>query len=434
MNELIFSLTFIPVLLLNFLLSLSPFVKMLSKKRVGIILCANVAISACAWGAYYYAAVSGIVTFAIIKHIFLLSSLLAAIVNILHAPRHYREWIFSAALVTLFHYLISAIAAFIVYRTAGWGNMQAYTYMGQLSCLLILLFYLPMRHMVIKTIRPFLSYEAKNYWRTIYLIPVTMLFACYCTLPGNAHMETVGQVFSRLYMVAAALLICSSISADYATLQEKQATEAQLQQQKLYYSSMTADLEYARRQRHDMKHHLSTIAHYIETENLDGLRKYCGELEKKDEMHHLLPYSGNSAADGVLYHYIQCCKQQKIRFSFQGVLHTGNIADTDLCVLLGNALDNALAGCQTAPGDRFLCVAAQSEEHLLSILVQNSFDGTVRLSQTGALMSRKRHDRVGVGIQSMRTVCEHYGGTLEQSWTDDTFTLCILLPMDPPNT
>lgn len=77
MNELIFSLTFIPVLLLNFLLSLSPFVKMLSKKRVSIILCADVAILACAWGAYYYVVVSSVVTFGIIKHIFLLSSLLA---------------------------------------------------------------------------------------------------------------------------------------------------------------------------------------------------------------------------------------------------------------------------------------------------------------------------------------------------------------------
>lgn len=430
MNDLIFSFSFLPILLANLLLSIAPFTRVISRKRMGVILCTGTVLLACAWGVYYYAAVNGCATFALIKHIFLIYSLLTTVVSVAVVPHYRREWICSAALATLFHYLVSAIVAYLVDFFYGWSGMESYMRMGMIACLLIVLCYFPVRHMIVRTIRPFLTCKVNTYWRSIYLIPVTMLIGCYFVLPGNAHMETVGQLFSRLSMVASAFLICNSISADHAYMQERQEMEKQLQQQKIYYTSMTADLESARRQRHDLKHHLAAIGHYIETDNKEGLRKYCAALEKQDDMHISLPYSGNSAVDGVVYHYMQRCAEQQIRFSFQGVIHSGNIADTDICVLLGNALDNALAGCLTVSNDRFVHITVQSEKQLLSVLIRNRFDGSVRVTDSGKLLSRKRGNRTGVGMRSMETICEHYGGALEQSWTDDTFTLCILLPLD----
>lgn len=412
-------------------LSLAPFTQLLTHTQLVWIYGLCTGFLAVTSGFFCYIVNCGHISFALIKHAFLLWCALSTVVNILVLPRYFREWIFSSALVTLFQYLTAAAATFLTYRHFGWDDLEAYVRMELLSLLMFVVFYRPIRKLVVKTIQPFLTYGDNAYWHSVFLIPVAMLLACYFVLPGNAHMETPAQLLSRLCMVVTAFFICNSIAADFSSFQEKQTMEEQLRQQKLHYSSMSANLESARRQRHDFKHHLATIKHYIEIDNIAGLREYCGELSAQDEMQKPIPYSGNSAADGVIYHYMRQCAQENIHFTFQGTIHSDGIADTDLCVLLGNALDNALAGCRFASEQRFIHVMVQSELQLLSVLIQNSFDGVVVESETGTLLSRRRRNREGVGFSSMDAVCRHYGGTMERSWEENTFTLCILLPLPP---
>lgn len=428
MEKLLFSVLFTPTLLLSGTLSLAPFRKLLSRKQLSMIYVSYGILLVTAVGIFLRAALSGWASFALVKHALLAYSLLATVIHILILPHYFREWIFSAALATLFFYLIGAVAAFLAYCHYGWDTIDAYTHMELIACIMILLFYWPIRRLIVKTIRPFLAYGDLSYWHSIFLIPVAMLCACYFMLPGNAHMETLTQVFSRLFMVLTGFFICHSVSADFIFFQEKQAIEEQLRQQKLYYSAMQQNLEDARRQRHDFKHHLITIQHYIETDNKDGLREYCGELQLQNETQDPIIYSGNGAADGVIYYYRNQCMQKDIRFLFQGSIHSDGIADTDLCVILGNALDNALTGCMTVTGERFISVTVRSEKQLLSLVIQNSFDGTVE-EREGKLLSRKRKDREGVGLRSMRTICRKYGGMMEHSWEGNIFRVSIYLPL-----
>lgn len=432
MKELLFSTSFAPVLYLSGALSLAPFKKLLSRKQLAVIYgCYAVFLAGVAF-LFYGAAVSGRAVFALIKHALLFWCLLTAVLHGLVLPQHFRECIFSSALATLFHYLIGALATYLVNCSFGWDSIEAYTRMELLSCVLILAAYVPIRRMIVNTVRPFLAYNDLAYWRTVYMIPVAMLLACYFMLPGNMHMATLSQVFGRLFMVLLAFFVCHSISADFVFFQEKLSIEEQLLQQKAHYSSMQLTLEKARRQRHDLKHHLVTIQHYIETDNKEGLRSYCGDMILQNELQNPLPYSGNSAADGVIYHYMQKCAQQDTQFTFQGTIRSEGIADTDLCVLLGNALDNALTACLTIPEGRFIRVTALSEEQLLSILIQNSFDGVVN-EQEDTILSRKRENRTGVGLRSMDMVCQNYGGMIDRNWDESTFTLCIHLPLGADN-
>lgn len=428
MENILFSLSFGPVVYLSSTLSLSPFLKQLSRKKLAACYSFYLLEIILVFGLFYSAACSGHASFALVKHTLLVCGVVTTIFHSLILPRYIREWIFSSALATLFHYLIGAISTYIVYRTFGWHSVAAYARMELVTSLLIIIFYVPVRMLLVKTIRPFLAYGDLPYWRSIFMIPVAILWACYFMLPGNSHMESLAQVVGRLFMVATAFFICRSVSADFTVFQEKQTMEEQLRQQKLYYSSMQQSLENARRQRHDSKHHLVTIQHYIETGNTEGLQAYCNELLVRDEMKNPLPYSGNVAADGVLYHYMRQSSQHNIQFSIQGTIRGTGISDSDLSVLLGNALDNALTATMALPQNRFIRVSFLSEPNLLSILVQNSFDGTVE-EKNGRILSRKRENREGVGLNSMHMICNRYGGVLDRNWDDHLFTLCIHLPI-----
>lgn len=431
MANILFAAAIVPMLFLNGTLSLASFCGLLSRRQKLLIHGVHAFLLLLVAGGFYYAAVSGRAMFALIKHTLLGWSVVTTAIHIAILPKHFREWIFSAALATLFHYLIGAVGTYLTNRYFGWYNIEAYICMELLTGVLNAVFYWPIRRSIVKAIRPSLSYTGLTYWRTVYLIPTAMLGACYFMLPGNSHMETTAQLLGRLFMVVAAFFICNSIAADFSYFQERHSVEEQLQQQKMYYSEMSTNLENARRQRHDRKHHLVTIQHYIETNDLEALREYCGALLVEGEIKDPIPYSGNGAADGVIYHYMRQSAQKGIKFSFQGTIRSEGIADTDLCVLLGNALDNALAGCMTIPENRFIQVTACSEKQLLSFLIQNSFDGVVQ-GEKEKILSRKRQNREGVGLSSMNAICDRYGGMLDRSWDENTFTVCIHLPLPEP--
>lgn len=86
-----------------------------------------------------------------------------------------------------------------------------------------------------------------------------------------------------------------------------------------------------------------------------------------------------------------------------------SISDTDLCCLLGNALDNAVTACDTCDKERYITILSEREQNILLLTIDNSFDGIV-LEKENKILSRKRENEEGIGIRSMRQICEKYGG------------------------
>lgn len=430
MTNLLFSLLTIPVFFINTVLCVSPFAQLVSTKTKKLLYGLYAALGISNAALYYVVAALDRVSFAFVKYSVFLVVLLVTLINIFVIRGYVKEHIFSCGLATLFNYMSASVGVYLTYQFFGWDSLESCVCIEALSIILIIACYWPAHRLMIHTVRPFLAIDSGRYWHAVWFIPFLMLFACYFSLPGNSHITHFSQVLGRFCLMVVAFFVCRIIAEDVSRFQEKQAMTEQLNQQKLYYTEMRLEVEKARRNQHDLKHHLAAIQHYLETDNKEGLLEYCSELLTQNEIRGQLPYSGNSAADGVIYHYMGQSREHQIRFTYQGTIRSNGIADTDLCVLLGNALDNALAGCMTVPENRFIRVTAQSEKQLLSILIQNSFDGIVEENEKG-LLSRKRKNRQGIGFDSMNAVCQSYGGTIERSWDEKTFTICILLPLKP---
>lgn len=200
----------------------------------------------------------------------------------------------------------------------------------------------------------------------------------------------------------------------------------QLNMQKRYYAALSENVEKARKSRHDLKHHITTITRFAELGDKEELLNYCNKLVQMQYSEVDIPYSGNAAADGVLYHYAVIAKKNNIDIKISGIFQSGEIADVDLCVLLGNALDNAVTGCLTVDNKRFINISTKNDGNVLAVMISNSFDGIVKI-QNEKILSRKRDNRVGIGIISIRSVCEKYDGNLSIDYTDNTFTCMMLL-------
>lgn len=358
----------------------------------------------------------------------ILYSAIVMVVNMLVIRGRVREHLFVFGVVITVHYLLLSVPNYVITFLPGYGSM-VYLFVVMVSySILLVLTYIPLRRLLCGTVEPLLHLKGGEYWNTVCLIPIAFFGTKFISLGGEHDSGSIQQLLSSVLYVAVIILICTSIQADHKRIREHQILERQLAGQRVHYAELKARVEEARKSNHDIKHHIAVIHHYIDIDDKEGLRDYCNELVGRTGTQGRIPYTGNGAADGVLYHYMQRAQQLDIQFQNSGTISSHGIADVDLCVLLGNALDNALTACRTIPQGRSITVISQSEQRLLSIMIRNTFDGNVELSG-GDLMSTKRKGRAGIGIASMRSVCQRYGGSVDLQWDEQTFTVMFLLPL-----
>lgn len=369
------------------------------------------------------------VSLALTKADYFLVPILTTVINCLVIPGRLREHLFIFGIHSCYNFMLSAVPTCFISRTMGMGGADSILALLVSQMGLMLLFFLPIRRLIQKTVEPFLCVGDQDYWNTTWFIPIAMLLAVIVMFPGNVHVSSFNQLLSRGFTGIATILMCYNIARDHRTVQEKQEMAERLMDQKIHYSQLQTRMEDTRKLRHDFKHHIAAIRHFIDTDNKEGLREYCDTLSTRVLEEIQVPYTGNPAADGVVYRYMQLSRQRNIRFEYNGTITSTGIADVDLCVLLGNALDNALAGCGTIPDNRRIRLAARTEGQVLSLMIKNTFNGEVR-KQGETILSSKRDNLPGYGLASMEDVCRRYGGQMRTEWDENTFTTLILLPVE----
>lgn len=352
------------------------------------------------------------------------------IVNLLVSREKAREHFFVFGVVLSCNYLLLSIPNYVI-TFFPQGNEVMYLFVVLILYIAILLLsHWPMRMLLCHTVTPFLELDSGNYWNTIWFMPIVIFCTKFLALGGEHNEGSIMQLAGNLLYIFVIILICLSVAGGHKRMREREVMEKQLAGQEIHYAELKVRVEDARRTKHDYKHHIAAIRHFIDTDDKEGLRQYCDDLSERSDVRVTIPYSGNTAADGILYSYMQRAQKKDIRFEYSGTIRSDGIANVDLCVLLGNALDNALTGCLTLTDDRRISVMARSEEQVLSLMIQNTFDGLVS-QKNDVILSRKRDQRPGVGLSSMKEVCDRYGGTLTTQWDDRVFTVMLVLPLNP---
>ena len=105
------------------------------------------------------------------------------------------------------------------------------------------------------------------------------------------------------------------------------------------------------------------------------------------------------------------------------------VADSVLCGVLGNALDNAIEACdRVSEKERLVKIFMKVERKDLFIEIKNRYDGTIFKAQDGRLISRKENPQEhGMGLRIMHELLEHADGNVETMWDEHVFTLRVMI-------
>lgn len=406
---------------------IAPFRGILSKKQKIILTSLYFVVVAINFFVCLYAACHGMINVQFYKLKLIVCGLFLLLVNLVIVRHHFLEQLFVCGVEATLSTIMPVLVAFLAYFMPPFDVQMAVAWNAVAYTLIYLVIYSFVARLITNCVEPFLELKPNGYWGTLCMIPMALFLGNFLTYPDTSYVTTLPQFLGQLMIIAAVIMICLSIAKDPARIKNQNMMSKNMEIQKEYFTTLTAKIQQARRDLHDSKYRVAAIEKYVETDDKEGLLEFCKTMIPKRYFSVELFHSGNAAVDGILFHYAQRAEQQNIRFKIAGTVCKNNIPDDELSMLLGNAIENAFAGCMTLEDNRFITFVAQSEQQVLSIMVQNSYDGNLKIKH-GTIHSRKRVSGPGIGLESMQLICKRYGGAMELHWDDTTFTVLFILP------
>lgn len=191
------------------------------------------------------------------------------------------------------------------------------------------------------------------------------------------------------------------------------------------YKELCESNDEIRRIRHDHKNFLLGILDELDKGNGTKLKeKLQHELDGLNEKNSV--NSGNSAFDIIIGSKMKIAQKYNITFEYNFYrISTMNFESTDLSVLIGNALDNAIEGAKKVEGEKIIKISVSVNYGQMIVTITNPIKGKIDINSLST--TKPDDDNHGYGIYSMKRIAERYNGDVVFFSTDDTFKTIIYL-------
>lgn len=175
--------------------------------------------------------------------------------------------------------------------------------------------------------------------------------------------------------------------------------------------------------RHDYINHLNSINALIGEGCCSDAQDYIAKLTESTHRNEAVFLTGNRLADAILTDKSDSCKEHA-DIVFDGCI-TDKIDNSDICIILANALDNAAEACQKCAERSRITIASQIRQGYWAMTMKNP---TVSADSEGLMKTSKKDERNhGFGLISIEQTVKKYDGTMAVSIKDGVFELSVVL-------
>lgn len=185
--------------------------------------------------------------------------------------------------------------------------------------------------------------------------------------------------------------------------------------------------------KHDIENHLICIREYLEREDFDYAIRYIDDLLKGENYFksNSCIDSGNIVVDTLLNYKKTIMEHLQIRMlSHIEIPYELAFSDADICVILGNCLDNSIEAARKieSEDERSINVEIIYRKDSLLIMISNPFIGDVKRDNQGNFITTKVDaENHGIGLSSVKRAVQKYDGVVNISSDDNIFKIQILL-------
>ena len=232
------------------------------------------------------------------------------------------------------------------------------------------------------------------------------------------HFFSHGQMLV-MYFLGLLSLFCILFS--YKKLQQnfRLSTEISLMEQEehslnRYVEEAKARYDETKSFRHDIRNHIAVVKNLLQSGKLAEAISYMEDMAEKMSF----PCSTNNPVVDILVgNKLGIAKSMGIDADCSLLLpYPCDIKDIDTCIVLSNALDNAIQAVKSLDAgiEKYIRVSGRIQGDFLMIEVENSFHG-------------KDTFKKGTGLSNVKKVAEKYGGAMSIETQENKFVLHVLL-------
>ena len=238
--------------------------------------------------------------------------------------------------------------------------------------------------------------------------------------PDFLRFETLSLLYINLIMCA----FVETLNRSHEREREEKTARQQLELQKNYYLDIMERQEETRRLWHDIKKYMASMESLVANENREEAQKCLEQIQSVFSGIANAVDTGNKQIDSILAYGMKKAGELGVTIRPEiWVDSRMNFPATDLFVIIGNTLNNAIEACCQIEEEsaRMVSIVIQQKNHLLLYEVSNPYNGK-KLQRPGNVH--------GYGLKNVEACVARNNGLMDISKKHGIFAVSIQLNLE----
>lgn len=315
-------------------------------------------------------------------------------------------------------------------------NIEDHAMLGSFICEFLLLILVKGLHLFFH--RDDIYQSSWGYQARFMLILMGCMFFASHLLGLSAKSGNPIDIWISVIAIVALLIIIFVMFLLYIRLMDsyeiKRKCDIYKQELELYTEHMKekeSTMEEFRKLKHDFKHKLFYLLELVKRNNYGKLEKYVEELiELQSAEGLMIANTDHFLIDAQVNFKYREAEKHGIEFKANlDIPSSMPFDDADLCVILGNALDNALeANIDYKVKNPYVNLKMKYKGDSLIIILENSFNGIIKKDHRGRLLTQKENKKDhGFGLNSIKNELLKYHGYMDIDIDATVFKLTLIM-------
>ena len=232
--------------------------------------------------------------------------------------------------------------------------------------------------------------------------------------------------FGLLFSTFFALYLYEHLSEQAERIYNQQQYEQHLKSQIKHLDEILIAQSELKKFKHDFSHCILGLKGYIDNHNFEKASEYINSLSDSFSSGKRIIETGNIALDAVISTKKAIAENKNIKFDTKiQIPEDLPIKPIDLCVIFGNALDNAIEACERVKlGAKRINLTIICQDKRLFCKIENTAP-----EHKDALLKTEKADKGnhGFGLENIKTALAKYEAEPNIEHTNNSFTLKFVI-------
>lgn len=245
---------------------------------------------------------------------------------------------------------------------------------------------------------------------------------------GNPYLNdmSIWCAFGLLFSTFFVLYLYENLAKQAETIKTQAQYEQHLKTQLKNIDDILITQKQFKKFKHDFNNFRIGLKAYIKEKDFQGADSYINELDEKFNHGENIVETGNTALDAILNTKIAIAESKGISVSTKiQIPEKMSVEPIDLCIIFGNALDNAIEACERIKTcDKKISIMIMCKDAAVFCKVVNTAINGINPLFTTSKLDKTNH---GFGLENIRTALMKYNAMPTIERTDTEFILKFVI-------